>query len=441
MSVFWVYAGNAIRFEQSYRAIATTAKVPGHDDPKVDTMSLVRQWLESEESGDWLMILDNADDAGLFSRSTVPSTVAPSDDVPKTINFSSYLPRHPRGSILVTTRSRQAAFGLTGRDDRIIKVERMGKDDATALLKKKLPHDASADHDWTTLVETLEYLPLAITQAAAYVTIKAPAMTISKYLEHFRRSEADQTSLLGKHSQDLRRDPDVPNAVAVTWQISFDQIKRHDPPAADLLSRMCVLDRQGIPGFLFCPTDDDRLAFEDAMGTLLGYSFVDVAKSEDTFLMHPLVQLSTRKWLETCGELDRRQGEALTLLAAKFPTGDHAHWKTCEALQPRAERMMQYRFTPESCQLEQAAVLYNMAWYAWARGNYDVALEWSTEAVRMMELLRGRENLDTMTVVFLMAVVVRRQGKYDEAEQMYREVSGEGESSRQGASLHTGEHE
>jgi hypothetical protein len=68
---------------------------------------------------------------------------------------------------------------------------------------------------------------------------KAPRMTVSTYLAYFRQSES---SLLSRDGGDLRRDPKVPNAVVITWQISFNQIKTQDPRAVKLLSRMSVLD-------------------------------------------------------------------------------------------------------------------------------------------------------------------------------------------------------
>jgi hypothetical protein len=107
-------------------------------------------------------------------------------------------------------------------------------------------------------------------------------MTVSKDLDYFHQNEAVQTSLLGRDGGDLRWDRSVPNAVVITWQISFDQIKTKDPSAATLVSHMSALDRQGIPRFLFCHDDGDILAFDDAVGTLMGFSFVAAEKDRTT---------------------------------------------------------------------------------------------------------------------------------------------------------------
>ncbi|PSN58703.1 hypothetical protein BS50DRAFT_509944, partial [Corynespora cassiicola Philippines] len=60
--VFWVYASNAARFEQSYRDIADRVKIPERKDARADIFQLVHNWLcDSKER--WLLVLDNVDDA------------------------------------------------------------------------------------------------------------------------------------------------------------------------------------------------------------------------------------------------------------------------------------------------------------------------------------------------------------------------------------------
>lgn len=38
----------------------------GWDNPKADLLRLVRNWLCDESNGRWVMIVDNADDSGVF---------------------------------------------------------------------------------------------------------------------------------------------------------------------------------------------------------------------------------------------------------------------------------------------------------------------------------------------------------------------------------------
>jgi hypothetical protein len=68
MWVFWVHASSAARFEEGYRKIAERVKIVGWDNPEADTLRLVNNWLCDEANGRWFMIIDNTDDASIFSH-------------------------------------------------------------------------------------------------------------------------------------------------------------------------------------------------------------------------------------------------------------------------------------------------------------------------------------------------------------------------------------
>lgn len=65
-TVFWIHASTKIRFEQAYQEIADRLELPGRDNPKVNVLRLVYNWLSSKANGQWLMILDNVDDGSVF---------------------------------------------------------------------------------------------------------------------------------------------------------------------------------------------------------------------------------------------------------------------------------------------------------------------------------------------------------------------------------------
>lgn len=66
--MFWVHASNGARFEEGYRKIAGRVKLHGWDDSRADILWLVSNWLCDRSNGRWLMIIDNADDADVFSN-------------------------------------------------------------------------------------------------------------------------------------------------------------------------------------------------------------------------------------------------------------------------------------------------------------------------------------------------------------------------------------
>jgi hypothetical protein len=164
--------------------------------------------------------------------------------------LKAYIPHCGHGSVLITSRTKSAALKLVDEHD-IVTVEPMSRPEALILFKKKLGRhsddDGDSDNNITDLVEALEYMPLAIVQAAAYISRRAPRCSIRQYLEEFLESDSRKTSLLEYKSEILRRDSQANNSIITTWQISFDHIREMRPSAADLLSLMCFFDRQGIP--------------------------------------------------------------------------------------------------------------------------------------------------------------------------------------------------
>ncbi|KAF7539124.1 hypothetical protein G7Z17_g12489 [Cylindrodendrum hubeiense] len=65
-SVFWVPAVDATSFENAYREIGRLLGVKGIDSDEADVKTLVQATLSREDAGQWLLIVDNADDPELL---------------------------------------------------------------------------------------------------------------------------------------------------------------------------------------------------------------------------------------------------------------------------------------------------------------------------------------------------------------------------------------
>lgn len=85
----------------------------------------------------------------------------------------------------VTSRDRHAAFELIGEFSKVIPVNPMDRNESLCLLKTRLRIGMQMEEEALQLLETLDYIPLTITQACAYIRENAPLMTISKYLTEF----------------------------------------------------------------------------------------------------------------------------------------------------------------------------------------------------------------------------------------------------------------
>jgi NB-ARC domain. len=237
--VFWVHASNEARFEQSFRDIADQVKIYGRQDPKVNIFKLVENRLRDEKLGEWVCILDNVDDdkflCSLPTADKRVPTIGPTNDLTKK-PLLEYIPRSQNGSIIITSRSREVALEMVDHED-LIKVEPMEKSESLELLRRKL-NQPEESQECLQLVNALEFMPLAIIQAASYIRNRAPRYSVSQYLADFEGNDHKATRLLEKEAGRLSRDWEAKNSILVTWQISFDYLRQTNPSAAELLSFM-----------------------------------------------------------------------------------------------------------------------------------------------------------------------------------------------------------
>ena len=278
--IFWIRGARQDLFLKSYRDLARRLDLTGWDDPETDVGEFFRDWLCDTRNGSWLLVLDNVDDETVFLES----------------NFQKYLPQVSHGSLLITSRNRAAARDLVNEDECLISVERLSEANAISLLRKKLPRDKSPEKDALQLVQLLEKLPLAITQAAAYISKGSGARSISLYLKLL---ESDQVRLLEYTANDIRRDSegrelDFSNSVLKTWSISFEYIKMRNPDAAEILCFMSLVVGQGIPmEYLLCGHNVDLNEVEEGIAPLEEFSLIFKESGGSTFSIHRLGMLNS----------------------------------------------------------------------------------------------------------------------------------------------------
>ena len=430
-----MHASNAIRFDESYREIADQVKIPSRGNPQANIFRLVHDWLRNEKNGKWFLVLDNCDDASILleAQTQSPTTYARGLNSHSTKPLFAYLPPSQNGSILVTTRSKSVALKLVEEND-IITVKPMDKVHALALFEKKLGRQ-SEKKDANKLIAALEFMPLAIVQAASYINQRAPRCSVWQYIEEFQKSEKGKISLLNYEAGHLRRDREAKNSVIVSWQISFDYILQTRPSAANLLALMSFFDRQGIPEALIREKEDKDNNdngdnnnslfestiynnFEDDISTLRDYSFISVTADPTIFEMHGLVQLATRKWLEAHGELERWKQQYVRNLCAEFPRGGYEDWSKCRVLFPHAKSALSQQPEGEGALREWALILCNAARYACARGFYVEAEKMSLNSMQVREKLLGQEHEFTLESMAMLAFAYRLRGRLKEAEQL-----------------------
>ena len=185
-----MHVSSRSRFKQSFAEIARKVQLPKIEHPESDTLQEVTDWLCDESNGEWLLILDNCDDIDVLLNDQVDASGTSTADNKDGKPLIEYIPQTRNGSILITSRNREVALALTNQEDEcLINVDSMDPTEAIKLLKSKIPKDKSPEKDALALVDELGCLPLAIKQAAAYIVNGPSSMTISKYLQYFRKNE------------------------------------------------------------------------------------------------------------------------------------------------------------------------------------------------------------------------------------------------------------
>ncbi|KAF4968320.1 hypothetical protein FSARC_4265 [Fusarium sarcochroum] len=143
-SVFWMPAFSMVGFEQECENLAKKLGIPRTQDN--DAKEAIQLHLSSKDAGNWLLIVDNADDMDILRSS---------ENLGKGI--LDFLPSSEEGRILLTTRSKHVA--VTAAKNAVIKLPQMGLEEAQDLFKMSfvdeddLHDDKSVAELWVTLTE------------------------------------------------------------------------------------------------------------------------------------------------------------------------------------------------------------------------------------------------------------------------------------------------
>lgn len=381
-------------------SIASECGLLPQGEAKTNAAGLLKTWLESRHEGPWLMVIDNVDDRDIFFKEHTRAGTPPSRCIPQCAN----------GTLLFTTRSRAIAIDVTISTQPII-IHQMGKGEGLELVKKRSPKEDSEDLILE-LLEVLEYIPLAITQATAFIAKRQK--TVQYYLEQYRKSDETKTKLISYEFSDHGRQERSMDSVAKTWMLSFEAIRDENPRAAELLYLMAFFQHQGVPATLLQSEGEDEGHFQDAADLLKEFSFVDAGVANLEFSTHRLVQLATKWWLEreASSETESWAAAALESVAAQFPAPysdiDSKYFMLCEILLPHAEVMLRYEFktSKQEVELAKAKLLSSSGRYLYWTGSYREARSRFERSVQMNTHYLGEEHVETMTSTGLLGWVL-----------------------------------
>ena len=314
----------------------------------------------------WLLIFDNASDMA---------------------SVAAFLPPAGPGRVVITSQN-------PNWPGRPLRVPMLEPGTAAAFLANRTGDpDREAAQD---LAEVLGRLPLALEQAAAYIT-SGDSLTLADYLVLFRQRRAEMLS---------RGEPTgYDKTVATTWALAFDRLQESTPVAVGLLRllafyapeeiplrlllqpRIGLADRLGdqvVP--LLAPLLEDPLAVGDAVGALRRYSLVTPAEG-GSLSVHRLVQAVTEAEMSAEQALEWRQAAA-SVVEAAIP--DHPHdpemWPVFGLLLPHAQAAL--AIDSDGTQ--------RVATYIGDSGNYAAARDLLRTIVNERQRILGAEHPRTL---------------------------------------------
>ena len=396
-SIFWLSASSSARFKQDFRKLARTCLL-STDIAEDDLIEQVQDYLSSEEAGKWLLVIDNADDRNLLFEDN---------------GITRCLPQSSTGITLFTTRYKDLAVDLVGAS--ILSLKEMNIEEAEHFFAKSLGgRDLLQDINTVKeLLKELTCLPLAISQAASYIA--KCSITISEYLALMRSSEEEMIKLLSRDSRDNTRDTD--NAIAMTWLVSFKQIKHEEPMAADILFYLAFLENKAIP-LKILPRSGSEGDLIHAIGTLTGYSFM--SRHGDVFEMHRLVHRAIKIWMQNEGIALYWKEQTLAHLADVFPSSDWESRGLCREFTPHAIRVLQ---DTEHMILPRRATLCQKLGEALREdGRTSEAVKWIGRSVSLSEQSLPEENPDRLRSEQELAITYLLHGRVKEAVRMLEKI-------------------
>ncbi|KAK6832630.1 hypothetical protein RU639_004351 [Aspergillus parasiticus] len=403
-SVFWIPCTGPEIIEQTYMNIA---QILGMQDVKpAEVKEQVKEYLSHKSDLKWLLIFDNADDMDMWTQG---SNSAPA--------LKDLMPRTEQGRIIFTTRNRKLAVKLAPYEISVLKVD---EETGIKMLQMALPgEDLSDDRETAVaLLSQLTFLPLAIMQAAAF--IKENSISLGDYLTLLQEQEPEVVELLSEDFETEGRYQDVPNPVATTWWVSFQQIQQIDQLAAEYLSFMACVNPRNIPQSLLPPAKS-KIKMVKALGLLGAYSFISDQAKESPLNLHRLVHLATRNWMRENQQFKlfiRKTAERLT---EAFPNNDHTKRNLWRSYLPHALSLLEEdEFKGQREQYIE--LLENVGDCLVSDGRYNEAEALFCDARDIQQKRNGEVHLSTLAIMSKLASVYIGQGRFTEAETLNVQV-------------------
>ncbi|KAJ5454982.1 hypothetical protein N7530_012751 [Penicillium desertorum] len=373
------------------------------------------RWLALEGNSRWLIIFDNIDQYSPFNNAA-----------DKGYDIAEFFPKADHGSILIT--SRLQTLSELGKS---FPVHRLDSHNSIELLQQSSGLSArnttskfDVNPDLFTLANRLDGLPLAIVIAGAFM--RETGTSITKYLQYYQEawSKLQRQSNPGRQYQQ--------GNMLQTWMISYREIQRRDPRAADLLLLLACFDNRDIwfellenasnssevPDWLERAISSE-LGFRDCVRPLIEFSLVYTKQQKGSYAMHPVVQDWCVHIASTDKSVDSLQLDELTLVCVGYsvPSASERDYTRLERrLIPHAIAVRNRQYSADKFSI--LGGFHGLGNLYRNQGKLKEAEEMYQRALVGYEKALGPDHTSTLDSVHCLGILYKDQGKLKEAEEM-----------------------
>ncbi len=406
--VLWITGDSTAGLEQGLfelaRPLATSGRVRADLLDERDPAA-VRQVVVDHlrQSTDYLLICDNVD--------------AP-------LSLRHVWPRNLGGQVLFTSRSQDVRrLGAV-----VMELGRLSDEESRDyLMRSQAASGPEEELALRELVRELQGLPLALAQAAAYVT--RHRSRYDAYLRGYRKKK------LGLLEQGLP-DEDYPFSIATTWAMSMEQVEKSNTASLALLKLCALLQPDAIPEELFRGAvdeldeplrstlradDDDEQALDSLLEPLLCHALMQRDPANRMLSVHRLVQQAVLHRLSP--EEQRRLGRAAVLQVNRaFPKETFDFWPQCRRLLPQVEVLSEHIRRGSLSDSATGRLLATAGEFLKDQAQYREAEPLIRQSLEVRQQALGPEHPEVADSLNKLAMLLRAQGHLEQAEQVCRDA-------------------
>jgi len=320
------------------------------------------------------------------------------DNVPNVESIKKYIPS--RGDILITSRNYKLPCAIA--------IDVMTEAEATKFLSlllhtKSLNHQIYEINDIKHLAKKLGHLPLALSQAGAY--IYANHLSIKEYLKMYRAIQ-DQLLL------DTAR-PSLDNQLPtyITWDLSINKLKNIEggEEAIKLLNFMSYFHPDNIPKALLAKflfkrhhTPTAQMALNKNLDLLSQYSLVKI--SHNTISMHRLIYSWVKRKHSHTTKISHLN-QCIFLLKSFFPKNEDFSEDIIflKSLLPHIETLISQSKSLKANQ-QYAELLYIVGVIKYFLGDYQESCRQLKQSLLIQEQILGANHLNISYILGYLAM-------------------------------------